>query len=148
MHVQTVLKVIAEGKQGKRLRGYYHLVYKYAQLYGVTQKEILCPWFMLAVTVIIAHNYNQESIKEIMDLYRDECKEYVNRYFHLLGHTGGAPEVSGEHISGDTASHEGPGEHVDSGTHDYDRGQVAVVRSGSVSDVVGGSDVSSESFGH
>jgi len=140
MHVQTVLRVIAEGRRGKRLKGYYHLVYKYAQLYGVTQKEVLCPWFMLTVTVAIAHNYNHESVKEIMDLYREECREYVDRYFHLLGHTGGTSEVSGEPVSGNTAPHERRNDDDGRGPLDIAGREVAVVRHGSSVNSAGGSD--------
>jgi len=132
MHVQTVLRIIAEGKSGKKLKGYYHLVYKYAQLYGIANNpDVLCPWFLLTVTVALAHNYNQEAVSTLMDLYRDQCREYVNRYFHLLAGAGGSIERSEESVGGSEAAVGGPSGHVDSGTSDYDRGSVALVRSGS-----------------
>jgi len=116
MHVQTVLKIIADGKSGKKLKGYYHLVYKYAQFYGIANNpDVLCPWFMLAVTVSLAHNYDQGTVSNLMELYRDQCREYVDRYIHLVASAGDIVKLSEEHVSGDTASHEPSGEGASNG---------------------------------
>jgi len=133
MHVQTVLRIIAEGRGGKRLKGYYHLVYKYAQLYGIANNpDVICPWFLLAVTVSLAHNYNQGAVSDLMDLYREECREYVNRYFHLLAGVGSNIEQSEESVGGFEADMGGPSGDGGGGATDYDRGSVAVVRSGDI----------------
>jgi len=135
MHVQTVLRIIAEGRSGKKLKGYYHLVYKYALLYGIANNpDVICPWFLLAVTVSLAHNYNQGAVSELMDLYREECKEYVNRYFHLLAGAGGVVEQSEESVGGSEADMGGPIGDAGDGDTDYDRGSVALVRRGDIVD--------------
>jgi len=133
MHVQTVLKIIADGRSGKKLKGYYHLVYKYALLYGIANNpDVICPWFLLAVTVSLAHNYDQRAVSALMDLYKDQCREYVNRYFYLLAGAGGSIERSEESVGSSEASVGGPIGDAGGGGADYDRGSVAVVRSGDI----------------
>jgi len=149
MHVQTVLKIIADGKSGKKLKGYYHLVYKYAQLYGIANNpDVLCPWFLLAVTVSLAHNYDQGTTTALMDLYRDQCREYVNRYFHLLAGAGDFAKLSEESVGGSETDMGGPSGNVDSGSDGDGGREVAVVRSGGDADGGGGSNVSIADIGY